>query len=498
MNEKDDSLQSITQTCEKNLDQYTYLQAGNSNYDHQKVDQRLFLKALWNQDLLNFAFTDASQSQPSSHRIHSDRRVERNANQPKSRLYSHSVMIRDSSRHITIVQKDNDTLRRSQPGWADMKYLKMLNQYNAMDVRKHEKKSEQRGVGSQVLLWIRVENRPKGIATEKDSSSESDLPLNKMAPFNSSLLALSPTPEPVMRPTSPAKEAGSPVQEVPETEQQKLLHSWVALLQALDTQVKIIPGDGPELFEDRETWMRGWSQLSVQLTESATIAERLKMELEFDDVGRTILEEGKCAYRIFSKEIREIKERAVVDPPPRTPLHPKRLLQKMVAEVILPGSKGSGGKLVESGKPKKAGAPRKAGSAPNMSLPAGSVPGSVRHPASSVAKDDMDVDSSGSGESEVEEKEVPIRAIKALPSCTVKADKGKGKGSVPSIPTDGADEVESEVERLRAENEHLKNIIHSMRQSGRSQQSRLIALSNQTYTMSTELARLDDELAFLN
>ncbi|KAG1845335.1 hypothetical protein F4604DRAFT_1688747 [Suillus subluteus] len=367
----------------------------------------------------------------------------------------------------------------------------------------------------------------------KDSGCivKSDLPLNKMAPFNSSLLALSPTPEPVMRPTSPAKEAGSPVQEVPETEQQKLLRSWVALLQALDTQVKIIPGDGPELFEDRETWTHRWSQLSVQLAESATIAERLKMELEFDDVGRTILEEGKRAYRIFSKEIREIKERAVADPPPRTPPRPKRLLQKMVAEVILPGSKGSGGKLVErSGghpeapsclrcqsmglkcdgepghrcpacasarrpcsfsrkrKPKKAGAPRKAGSAPNASLPAGSVPGSVRRPASSVAKDVMDVDSSRSGESEVEEKEVPIRAIKALPSRAVKADKGKGKGSVPSIPTDGADEVESEVERLRAENEHLKNIICSMR----------LALSNQTYTMSTELACLDDELAFLN
>ncbi|KAG1886225.1 hypothetical protein F4604DRAFT_1675875 [Suillus subluteus] len=177
--------------------------------------------------------------------------------------------------------------------------------------------------------------------------TEYDLPLNKMAPFSSSLLALCPTPEPVMRPTSPAKEAGSPVQEVPETEQQKLLHSWVTLLQALDTQVKIIPGDGPELFEDKETWTRGWSQLSVQLVESATTAECLKMELEFDDMGRTILEEGKHAYKIFSKEIHEIKERAVVDPPPRTPPCPKCLLQKMVAEVILPGSKDSGGKLVE-------------------------------------------------------------------------------------------------------------------------------------------------------
>ncbi|KAG1854940.1 hypothetical protein DFJ58DRAFT_745569 [Suillus subalutaceus] len=174
-----------------------------------------------------------------------------------------------------------------------------------------------------------------------------------MAPFSSSLLALSPTPEPDMCPVSPAKEAGTPVQEVPETEQQKVLRSWVALLQALDTQVKIIPGDGPELFEGRESWMCGWSQLS----------------------------------------------------------------------------------------------------------------------------------------SEVEKKEVPIRAIKALPSCAVKADKGKGKGkgSVPSVPTNGTDEVESEVEHLRAENEHLKNIIRSMHQSGRSPQSRLIVLSNQTYTMSTEL-----------
>ncbi|KAG1857797.1 hypothetical protein F4604DRAFT_1685094 [Suillus subluteus] len=385
---------------------------------------------------------------------------------------------------------------------------------------------KRREIGPYAPAETRVSTSPGDLATD----CPHDLPLNKMAPFNSSLLAFSPTPEPVMRPTSPAKEAGSPVQEVPETEQQKLLRSWVALLQALDTQVKIIPGDGPELFEDRETWTRGWSQLSVQLAESATIAEHLKMGLEFDNVGRTILEEG---------DLRDQGE-GCRRPPPRTPPHPKHLLQKMVAEVILPVSKDSGGKLVESGghpeapsclhcqsmglkcdgepghrcpacasarrpcsfshkrKPKKAGAPCKAGSAPNASLLAGSVPGSVRRPASSVAKDVMDVDSSGSGESEVEEKEVPIRAIKALPSRTVKADKGKGKGSVPSVPTNGADEVESEVERLRAENEHLKNIIRSMRQSGRSQQSRLIALSNQTYTMSTELARLDDELAFLN
>ncbi|KAG1854597.1 hypothetical protein F4604DRAFT_2042990 [Suillus subluteus] len=36
----------------------------------------------------------------------------------------------------------HELMRRSQPGWADMKYLKMLNQYNATDVRKCEKKSE--------------------------------------------------------------------------------------------------------------------------------------------------------------------------------------------------------------------------------------------------------------------------------------------------------------------------------------------------------------------
>ncbi|KAG1828586.1 hypothetical protein DFJ58DRAFT_826940, partial [Suillus subalutaceus] len=291
---------------------------------------------------------------------------------------------------------------------------------------------------------------------------------------------------------------------VPETEEQRVLRSWVALLQALDTQVKIIPGDSPDLFEDRETWSRSWSQLSVQIEGAATIAARLKLELELDATGRKILEEGKRAYRNFSKEIREIKERAVVDPPPRTPPRPKHLLQKLVAEVILPGVKDSGEKLVErSGghpevpscmrcqemglkcnggpgqccpacasarrpcsfarkkKSKKASAPRKAGSAPNASLPAGSVSGSICRPASSAALDVMDVDTSGSGESEVEDKEVPIRAIKALPSRVVKADKGKGK-------------------------------------AGALQQSCLIMLSHQAYSMSTELARLDEELAFLD
>jgi hypothetical protein len=74
-----------------------------------------------------------------------------------------------------------------------------------------------------------------------------------------------------------------------------------------------------------------------------------------------------------------------------------------------------------------------------------------------------------SGESEVEEKEVPIHAVKALPKRTT--GKGKGKASSLSIPTDGASGSGSELERLRAENEHLKSIIHGMRQNSCTQQS---------------------------
>ncbi|KAG1869357.1 hypothetical protein DFJ58DRAFT_911238 [Suillus subalutaceus] len=349
-----------------------------------------------------------------------------------------------------------------------------------------------------------------------------------------------------MRPSPSAKGASAPVQEVPETEEQKLLRAWVALLQALDTQVKIIPDDSPELFEDREIWTRGWSKLQAQLGEAATTAAGLKVELELDDAGREILEEGKRAYKAFSREIREMKDKAIADPLPKTPPRHSRSLQKLVAEVVLPVPKDSGKKpaVVRSstrksapppiscarcslltvlcdGKPgkrcprcasakkpcsfsrkktKKNAAPRKAGSAPDASLPAASASGSIRRTILSVAQDAMDITTSGSGESEVEndaeEKEVPICAVKALPSRALKVH--KGKGNAPSVPTEGAEEVEDEVERLKAENQHLKSIILSMRQSGRSQQSRLIALSHQAYSMSTELVRLDEELAFLD
>ncbi|KAG1863243.1 hypothetical protein DFJ58DRAFT_725144 [Suillus subalutaceus] len=237
-----------------------------------------------------------------------------------------------------------------------------------------------------------------------------------MAPFNSALLTFSPTPEPDVHPVFPAEETDTPVQEVPETEEKKVFHSWATLLQALDTQVKIIPGDNPELFEDRETWMHSWTA-------------HLKIELEFNNAGEKTLEEGKRTYKAFLKDICKIKERAVVVPIPQTP-------------------------------------------------------------------DIMDIDLSGSGESEVEEKEVPICTIKALPSCAVKAD--KGKESMHSVPTDGIDEVESQVECLRAENQHLKSIICTIRQSRCSQQSCLITLSHQAYSMSTELVHLDEDLAFLD
>jgi hypothetical protein len=104
-----------------------------------------------------------------------------------------------------------------------------------------------------------------------------------------------------------------------------------------------------------------------------------------------------------------------------------------------------------------------------------------------------------SGESEVDEKEVPIRAlhaVKALPKHVT--GKGKGKASSLSVPTDGASESSSELECLRAENEHLKSIICGMRQNLHAQQSHLISLSTQSYVMSQELSKLDSELAFLD
>jgi hypothetical protein len=102
-----------------------------------------------------------------------------------------------------------------------------------------------------------------------------------------------------------------------------------------------------------------------------------------------------------------------------------------------------------------------------------------------------------SGLSEVEEKEVPISMplqVKVLPKCAARGS----KVSVQSIPTDGTSGSGSELEHLRAENEHLKSIIHGMCQNSRAQQSHLISLSTQSYAMSQELSKLDSELAFLD
>lgn len=113
----------------------------------------------------------------------------------------------------------------------------------------------------------------------------------------------------------------------------------------------------------------------------------------------------------------------------------------------------------------------------------------------------MEIDSSGSEQSEAEGGEewirgsltIPNRAIKPLP-----ARAGVSKASAPSALLNIADSAEGELERLKAENEHLKSIICGMRQNSRAQQSRLIAFSNQLYSMSQEMSRLDSELTFLD
>jgi len=154
--------------------------------------------------------------------------------------------------------------------------------------------------------------------------------------------------------------------------------------------------------------------------------------------------------------------------------------------------------LLAVGVPKKAtAARRKRKSAPDTTVAAESVSGVAPATVSSPPIDAMEIFSSG--ESEVEEKEVPIRALRAVKALPKRATgKGKGKASSLSVPTDGASGSGSELERLRAENEHLKSIICGMRQNSRAQQSRLISLSTQSYTMSQELSKLDLELAFLD
>jgi hypothetical protein len=154
--------------------------------------------------------------------------------------------------------------------------------------------------------------------------------------------------------------------------------------------------------------------------------------------------------------------------------------------------------LLAVGVPKKGtAARRKRKSVPDTVVAAESVSGVVPATMSSLPIDTMEIFSSG--ESEVEEKEVPIRTLRAVKALPKRATgKGKGKASSLSVPTDSASRSGSELERLRAENEHLKSIIHRMRQNSCTQQSRLISLSTQSYTMSQELSKLDSELAFLD
>jgi hypothetical protein len=134
---------------------------------------------------------------------------------------------------------------------------------------------------------------------------------------------------------------------------------------------------------------------------------------------------------------------------------------------------------------------------PDTVVAAELISGAAPATVSSLPIDTMEIFSSG--ESEVEEKEVPIhalRTVKALPKRMT--GKGKGMASSLSVPTDGASGSGSELERLRAENEHLKSIIRRMCQNSCAQQSRLISLSTQSYTMSQELSKLDSELVFLD
>jgi hypothetical protein len=154
--------------------------------------------------------------------------------------------------------------------------------------------------------------------------------------------------------------------------------------------------------------------------------------------------------------------------------------------------------LLAVGVPKKGtAARRKRKSAPDTTVAAESISGAAPATVSSPPIGAMEIFSSG--ESEVEEKEVPICTlctVKALPKRTT--GKGKGKASSLSVPTDSASGSGSELERLRAENEHLKSIIRGTHQNLRTQQSHLISLSTQSYMMSQELSKLDSELAFLD
>ncbi|KAG1817506.1 uncharacterized protein BJ212DRAFT_1299064 [Suillus subaureus] len=279
-----------------------------------------------------------------------------------------------------------------------------------------------------------------------------------------------------------------------------------------------------------EAWTRGWDDLLKQLGDIVSTASRLDLELDFDDEGQGLLEEGKRAYKAFKREIKDMKSKAITTPPPNTLACARRTQQKMVPEVVLPPVKSIMEK--QSMKPvarvsadqapmcdhcvllslfcrgtseatKKAAKTRKVESVPNASVVSALASGSLRPTNLSPARNIMEIDTSKSSESEVKKEvvicgshSIPAHAIKALPSCAIVT--GKGKEVVCGTPTDDADESKGKLEKLRAENEHLKSIIRGMRQNACSHQSHLITLSTQAYAMSCEMSQLDEELAFLN
>ncbi|KAG2029478.1 hypothetical protein BDR03DRAFT_1018329 [Suillus americanus] len=272
--------------------------------------------------------------------------------------------------------------------------------------------------------------------------------------------------------------------------------------------------------------------------------------LELDDEGLAQLAEGKRAYRAFSREICGMKSKVITEAAPSTPPRARRSQAKMVPEAAAPAKKDTEEKLVmhpgahmsvakapcctrcsegslmcggQPGKrcppcnkgkksclfsrirkaPKKAPVVhRKAELAPDVPMASASMSGTAPPTISSPVLDVMEIYSSGSGESEVEEEEEWIHRSRTIPNHTIKplpAHAGMlSKASVSKAPADIADGPEGELACLKAENEHLKSIILRMRQNSRAQQSCLIAFSNQLYSMSQEMSRLDAELAFLD
>ncbi|KAG1847528.1 hypothetical protein DFJ58DRAFT_843167 [Suillus subalutaceus] len=102
-----------TRTYEHNSNQYTYLQAENSNYDRQKIERCPFLKAFGAETHRTSDSQTRAKLDIASAQIDGSKGLlgivpsidGRNANRPKSGLYSHTTMIGDSSRHIASMQK---------------------------------------------------------------------------------------------------------------------------------------------------------------------------------------------------------------------------------------------------------------------------------------------------------------------------------------------------------------------------------------------------------